>query len=74
MADQNGLDVHDISMSHAPVFDRNGRMSNNTVVTYHVGDHGPFNLTYAPGEATPAKVNADIDKHVADIRAITVRP
>lgn len=74
MPDPQGLDVHDLAISHAPTFDRNGRMTNNTVVSYMVGTHGPFNLTYGPDQATPDRVNADIAKHVADIRAIVVRP
>jgi hypothetical protein len=74
MPDPDGLDVHDVRMSHTPVYDNNGRMQNNTVVTYQVGDHGPFHLVYGPGAATPAQVNGDIDRHVADLRAIVKRP
>ena len=74
MPDPNGLDVHDIVIANSPTFDRAGRMVNNTVVTFGIGDHGPFTLVYGPGEATPDRVNADIAAHVRDIRAVVVRP
>lgn len=74
MPDPNGLDVHDIRIAHVPSFDRDGKQINNTVVTYSVGDQGPFYLTYASADATPDRVNADIAKQVQDLRAIVVRP
>jgi cytochrome oxidase Cu insertion factor (SCO1/SenC/PrrC family) len=74
MPDPNGLDVHDIQVAHVPSFDQNGKPLNHTVVTYHVGPHGPFVHTYKSGEVTPDQVNGDINKQVADLRAIVVRP
>lgn len=74
MPDPQGLDVHDVLVSSVPSFDSNGRPVSSIVVTYSVGPHGPFPLVYSGPRPTPEQVNADIDKHVAEIRAIVMRP
>lgn len=74
MPDPNGLDVHDMQVAHVPSWDKDGKQINNTVVTFHVGPHGPFVHTYPSGQATPDQVNGAIAKQVADLRAIVVRP
>lgn len=70
MPDPDGLDVHEVVVAHAPAFDQSGKMTHNTLVSYRVGPHGLFHLVYPPGQATPDKVNADIDKQVQEVRAI----
>jgi hypothetical protein len=74
MADPQGLDVHDIMMTSNPTFDNRGQMMSNTMVSFMVGNHGPFTLTYGPGEFTPDRANGDIEKQVRDIRAVVMRP
>jgi hypothetical protein len=74
MPDPNGLDVHDIQIAHVPSFDKDGKTLHNTVVTFHVGQHGPFVHTYQGAQPAADKVNADIDKQVQSVRSIVVRP
>lgn len=74
MPDPDGLDVRVEEVAESPAFDRNGRPVSNTTVRYFVGAHGPFFLTYAPGEMSADRVNADIASKVQQLRAVVVRP
>jgi hypothetical protein len=74
MADPQGLDVHDMQIAHVPSFDRNGNPQRTTLITYHVGPHGPFMRTYQSADVSAEQVNGDINKHVAELRAIVARP
>jgi hypothetical protein len=47
---------------------------NSKVVTYMVGDNGPFTLYYAPGAYSQDAVQADIKKEVDTLRAIGAIP
>jgi hypothetical protein len=40
------------------------------LITFTVGEHGPFNLTVPANDFTPEKVQAHIDNTVATLRAI----
>jgi hypothetical protein len=42
----------------------------NKIVTFTVGEHGPFNVTLGQHEFTPEKVNEAIDSHVNTLRQI----
>jgi hypothetical protein len=71
MADENGnaqFAVHDVAISNQPQFNRAGVPTTVQVVTFWIGDHGPFQLTYAAGQGTPDKVRSDIASQVADLR------
>lgn len=71
MPDPQGLDVHDLVIAHNPVFDAQGRRTNQTQVTYSIGPHGPFVLTYDAGQATAEQIKGDIDRQIGMIRALT---
>lgn len=44
------------------------------VVTFYVGNNGPFTLTYAADKYNQQQVNADIQKEVDTLRAIGAIP
>jgi len=48
--------------------------SRHKVVTYTVGMHGPFNLTFTPEEYTAAAVERKIMENVAVLRGIGALP
>jgi hypothetical protein len=70
MPDPQGLDVHDMVMSNQPQFTRTGGVRQVTVVTYYVGDHGPFTLTYNQGDDNAERITSDIQHQVAEMRRI----
>jgi len=72
MADPQGLDVHDVMMSHQPQFTRTGGVRQMTVVTYYVGDHGPFMLSYNQGDDSADRITSDINHQEAELRRIVM--
>jgi hypothetical protein len=73
MADPMGLDVHDLHIAHVNRYDQAGRAVPQTMLTYSVGPHGPFMHTFDAADATPEKINAAIDRQIADLRAVVGR-
>jgi len=65
------LNVHDITQNEQPYFAPNGSVTKQTRVTFFVGSHGPFVLTYDAGQATADKIQSDINAKVRDLRLIT---
>lgn len=64
-----------ISVKDAPGFDIGTLRSNNQkLVTYMVGNHGPFTLSYAVADYTPEQVNQDIQREVDTLRGIGAIP
>lgn len=47
---------------------------NNKVVTYTVGNHGPFTLTYRAGDYNQERVEQDMQREVDTLRAIGAIP
>lgn len=69
--DANQLKINSVNVSTTQTFDNSMRAQPVRVVTFYVDRHGPFELRYAPpAEATPERVRADMDKQVADLRAL----
>lgn len=58
------------SIRQSPQLGANGRVQTYTLVTYMVGDNGPFVLAYAPGFATQAQITKDITTQVQLIQAL----
>jgi hypothetical protein len=73
MAPQD-FNVHDVNVRDTPSFGIGGTVGTNTVVTFHVGAHGPFTLTYKKEQATGAQIQQDIDAQVRTLRAIVGEP
>ncbi len=56
-------------------FDPNTLMPlRSKVVTYMIGAHGPFTLSYHHGEYTQQRVEQDIEKEVEILRGLGVLP
>ncbi len=68
MADE--FQVHDITVSEVPVISVAGGITRIKIVRYMVGNHGPFQDEYAPGEYTTEKVKERIDKRVRELREL----
>jgi hypothetical protein len=63
--------VNILSVKDSPGFDlATLTPRNNKVVTFTVGDHGPFTLTYKAGEYTQDRVQQDIQQEVDTLRGI----
>jgi hypothetical protein len=71
MNDNMGLNIHDVRVSQTAQYSPTGQVQQVTVVTYWVGDHGPFTSTYGPGEGTSEKITSDMNHQVAELRRIT---
>lgn len=63
--------VHDVTVRDVPSFGLNGNVTNKTQVTFFVGAHGPFFLSYEPTQATQQQIQTDIDSKVRMLRAIS---
>lgn len=64
------LNVHDIRVAESSIFNPNGTTSKVTTVTFFVGDHGPFTLTYNATEATAARIKADVQAQVDKLLSV----
>jgi hypothetical protein len=63
--------VHIVSVKDAVGFDPNTLQPlRNKVVTFMVGTHGPFNLSYTTGQYTQQRVEQDIQSEVDTLRAL----
>jgi hypothetical protein len=71
MASDNDLIVHDLSTSEQPFFGPGGVIKKQTRVTFYVGSHGPFTLTYDEGQGSAERIQNDINARVRDLRVIT---
>jgi hypothetical protein len=65
------LNVHDINVKHVPVFNAQGEIKPSTSVNFFVGPHGPFTLSFKPGEDTADNIKAGIQAQVEMLRALT---
>lgn len=65
------LAVHDITVTQQPFFGQGGAVKTQKRVTYFVGNHGPFTLTYDEGMGTADQIQADINKQVSELRVVT---
>lgn len=73
MADVNELKVHDVQIKDDVDFSPLGFGAARTTVTYWVGLHGPFRLSYPKDKASSAQINSDIDHQVVELRRIIER-
>lgn len=47
---------------------------NNKIITYMVGSHGPFTLTYRASDYTQERVEQDIQREVDTLRGLGAIP
>jgi hypothetical protein len=66
--------VTNVAIKQTPRLDANGKVWNATVVSFYVGPHGPFTLTFAPGQATNQeitdRITATVNQLIAQFEAI----
>lgn len=70
VGDANDLIARNVLVSQRPRFDVRGAPTTETVVTYYVGNHGPFQDVYAPGDYTTDKAKAKIDERINGLRTL----
>jgi hypothetical protein len=68
--EQPDLAVHDIQVNDTTTFGPGGQGVPQRKVTFYVGTHGPFVLTYAAKDATAARIKSDIQAQVAELQSI----
>ena len=64
------LTVHDIAVSEQTTFAPGGGAAVQKRVSYFVGTHGPFTLVYNKADGTAARIKADIQAQVDDLRSV----
>lgn len=64
------LTIHDIVVKSSPTFSPSGAIGQQVVVTYYVGDHGPFTLQYAPKDFSPEKARAAMEHQQVELRRL----
>lgn len=60
--------IHDVKQSDQPVFAPNGTVQLMRVVTYYVGDNGPFRIQLPKEQATGDVINAAMNQEVILLR------
>jgi hypothetical protein len=68
--DAPDLKVHDIQVSDTTGFTAGGGTTMQRRVTYFIGPHGPFTLTYTATDATAARIKSDIKAQVDSLASI----
>jgi hypothetical protein len=71
MSNQFDLSLHDIRLADSTTFGVGGKVIPQKRLTFFVGDHGPFNIVYAPAQATTARIKSDIDAQVQQLRELS---
>ncbi len=64
------LEIKNVIVRSQPTFSPGGAIGQQVVVTYYVGDHGPFHLQYEPKMFTPEKARADMEHQVVQLRRL----
>lgn len=67
---QTDYAIHDVQVRDTLSFGLSGTAQTKTIVTYYVGSHGPFTLTYNKDQATSAQIRNDMETQARDLRAI----
>jgi hypothetical protein len=70
MPDQPNFNVHDINVRHQTTPDGKGGFGTTKIVTFSVGEHGPFQKTYSEADGTSARIKSDIQAQVAELQDI----
>ena len=71
MDNQFDLTVHDTTVQDTTSFGLGNQVKKGKRVTYWVGSHGPFILTYDAADATTARIISDIDAQVQQLRELS---
>lgn len=67
---QPNLQINNVQVREQPVFSQSGAIGRNVVVTYFVGTHGPFTLTYPPNSFSTDKARSDMEHQAVELRRL----
>jgi hypothetical protein len=70
MANGSQYAVNGVRLRETPRLDANGNPFTATLVSFLVGQHGPFTLMFAPGQGTPDAISAAIIQFVNNVMAL----
>lgn len=70
MAGDAKYNVHDIGVSEQPFFGPGGVVGTQKVVTFYVGNHGPFIRRWKIEDATPSAIQLAITQQVDELRTL----
>lgn len=65
----NTLQARGVQVRHVPRFTNSGVIQ-DTVVSFYVGDHGPFTLTYERQDPPAGTIRADIQARIRELRSL----
>jgi hypothetical protein len=65
------LQPRDFTIRHTMQPNTRGQFEQHTIVTFYLGDHGPFTFDYPPGKYTSDAVRADVVHQITELRRIT---
>lgn len=67
---QPDLTINNVQVREQPVFSASGAIGRQTTVTYFVGTHGPFTLTYNPSAFSVDKARSDMEHQAVELRRL----
>jgi hypothetical protein len=70
MANGSQYAVNGVRIRETPRLDANGNPFTATLVTFLVGQNGPFTLMFAPGQGTPEAISSAITAFVNNVMAL----
>ena len=65
------LQPRDFQVKHTLQPNPQGKFEQHTIVTFWIGDHGPFTYDYPPGQYSADMVRADVVHQITELRRIT---
>ena len=66
MADE--FTIHDVQQSDQPGFSTTGQVQVMRVITYYIGEHGPFRISIPKDAATADRINNMMNQEVVLLR------
>lgn len=69
MSENDPFRIHSIRVQQTPQFGPNG-VQQLFLLTYMVGDHGPFTHPFKAGEYSPDSARAEMARQQADLMAL----
>jgi hypothetical protein len=65
----NQLQAREVTVRHVLHFTNSG-VINDTVVSFYVGEHGPFTLKYEKSDPPATQIRSDIGKKISELRQL----
>ena len=61
--------IHDVQQSDQPGFSSTGQVQVMRVITYYIGNHGPFRISIPKEAATAERINNMMNTEVITLRS-----